>query len=114
MIIITAIVVHFSFEWLLFKAKMHHNGCDNYHKFLVLDIQTFFIPACISQYYYKCMFSDYQRYNVWLGIRVGIYFHVQLPCNNHKTWFGSPNGTFQLSKPTSLPSSIEESKTLRK
>ena len=24
---------------------MHHNGCDNYHKFLVLDIQTFFIPA---------------------------------------------------------------------
>ena len=48
---------------------MHHNGCDIYHKFLVFDIQTSFIPACISQYYYNnCMFSDYQRYNVWLSI----------------------------------------------
>ena len=58
------------------------------------------------------MFSDYQGYNVWLSITVGIYFYVQLPCGNHKTWFGSPHWTFQLSKPTSWLSSIQESKTL--
>ena len=55
---------------------MHHNGCDNYHKFLVFDIQTSLICACVSQYYYKCMFSDYQRYSVWLRIRIGIYFYI--------------------------------------
>ena len=92
---------------------MHHNGCDNYYKFLIFDIQTSLIRACISQYYYKCMISDYQRYNVWLIIRVGIYFYIQLSCSNCKTWFGSPHGTLQFPEPTSWPSSIQESKTLR-
>ena len=55
---------------------MHHNGCDNYLKFLVFDFRTSLICACISQYYYKCMFSDYQRYSVWLRIRIWIYFYI--------------------------------------
>ena len=94
---------------------MHHNGCDNYHKFLVFDIQTSLICACISQYYYKCMFCDYQRYSVWLRNyqNWNLLLYIQLSCSNYKTWFGSPHGTFQFSKPTSWPSSMQKSKTLR-
>ena len=42
-----------------------------------------------------------------------LLLYIQLSCSNYKTWFGSPHGTFQFSKPTSWPSSMQKSKTLR-